>query len=265
MQNQFLLTPFFLDQYSPGLEVVSRPGWEINRPSLPEAGVQQRMAAYHRPLADFVAATLARGQRPVSLAGDCLSSIAVMAGLQRAGLDPFLIWLDAHGDFNTWETTPSGFLGGMPLAMLVGRGEQTLPQAVGLHPVPESRVILCDGRDLDPQEKLALAASQVTVAGDIQSLPTHPLLSRPLYIHFDTDIVDPQDAPAMGYFASGGPSAETVSSVFQTLAKTCTIAAVSVSAWRPELDADGRTREVCMSLLQDLINPATPDAGNIPV
>src|SRR5512136_997268 len=98
------------------------------------------MSVLHQPLAEFTAQTVLHGDRPVSLAGDCCTPLGVLAGLQQAGLVPVLLWLDAHGDFNTWETTPSGFLGGMPLAMLVGRGDQTMAQAVGLRPLPESRV-----------------------------------------------------------------------------------------------------------------------------
>ncbi len=59
-------------------------------------------------------------------AGDCVASLGVAAGLQRAGIEPSVAWLDAHGDFNTWETTPSGFMGGMPLAVLAGLGDQSI-------------------------------------------------------------------------------------------------------------------------------------------
>jgi arginase len=253
MQNQFIVTPFFLDEPVPGLEPLARSGWTINKPSLPEGDKQNRMSALHRPLADFVADAAARGDRPVSIAGDCCTSIGVLAGLQRAGLDPALIWLDAHGDFNTWETTPSGFLGGMPLAMLVGRGEQTLPQAVGLRLFPEERVILSDGRDLDPEEKLVLEGSKVHYVPDSRSLLDDPLIAKPLYIHFDTDLVDPNEAPAMNYRAPGGPSAAELRAVFHSLARTGRILAVSLSSWNPEMDTDGRSQAVCMALLHTLI------------
>jgi arginase len=83
----------------------------------------------------------------VSIAGDCCTSLGVAAGLLAAGIDPTLIWFDAHGDFNTWETTPSGFLGGMPLAMLAGRGEQTIVHGVGLKNLEESNIYLADARE----------------------------------------------------------------------------------------------------------------------
>lgn len=254
MQNQWIVTPFFLDRHSVALEPLAQPGWTLNRPELPASGSpQQRISAYQRPLADFVARAAARGDRPVSIAGDCCTAIACLAGLRRAGLDPLLIWLDAHGDFNTWETSPSGFLGGMPLAMLVGRGEQTLLQAVSLPPLAETQVVLCDARDLDPAEKQALDASQVTHLGEIDALLDLPRQARSIHLHFDTDILNPQDAPAMSYATPGGPSATHLSDVFRRLAAAQHIASVSVSTWNPALDVDGHTREVCMDVLHSLV------------
>ena len=69
------------------------------------------------------------------------------------------MWLVSHGDFNTWETTPSGFLGGMPLAMLTGRGDQRMLEAVGLDPLADNQVWLSDARDLDPGDPGRLSAA----------------------------------------------------------------------------------------------------------
>ena len=76
-----------------------------------------------------------------------------MAGLQAAGLSPVLVWLDGHGDFNIPETSPSGFLGGMPLAMMVGRGDPAFGRSVGLTPISEQDVWLVGARDIDPPEQ----------------------------------------------------------------------------------------------------------------
>jgi len=253
MRDQFVLTPFFLDEPLPGLAPLAAPGWIVNQTDLPPGAKQARMVRLYRPLATAVATAIHSGARPVSLAGDCCTTIGVLAGLRQAGLTPTLIWLDAHGDFNTWETTPSGFLGGMPLAMLVGRGEQTMPQGVGLAPLPEANVILSDGRDLDPGEREALAASRVTHLPDVAQLLDRPLPDGPLYVHFDTDVIDPAEAPAMNYPAPGGPSAAALRRVFAHLAGTGRVTAVSVSAWNPELDADGRTQAVVLDLLSALL------------
>ena len=120
MKNQFVLTPYFIDEYWPELEDLAQDDWVLNKVDLPSGEQQSRLSLLHEPLAAFAHEAVIRGDRPVSIAGDCCTTIGILAGLQRANIDPILIWFDAHGDFNTWETTPSGFLGGMPLAMLVG-------------------------------------------------------------------------------------------------------------------------------------------------
>lgn len=254
MQDKYLLTPYFLDENRPGLDDLAASDWQENRPVLNAGEKQARMVAIYKPLAAFVADTLAHGNRPVSVAGDCCATLGVLAGLQQAEITPTFIWLDAHGDFNTWATTPSGFLGGMPLAMAVGLGEQTMLEGLGLRPFSPAHVILTDGRDLDPGERQLVEASGITHLPAITDLLDYPLPDGPLYIHFDTDIVDPAQLPAMSYPAPGGPSVETVGRVFRHLAQSGQIAAVSMSCWNPELDENGRSRTICMNLLNQLLS-----------
>jgi len=255
MQNQMILTPFFLDESLPELENLAVADWIINKPELPDGDKQHRMSAIHRPLADFVRQAIEKGDRPISIAGDCCSAIGMLAGMQQAGLDPVLIWFDAHGDFNTWQTTPSGFLGGMPLAMLVGTGEQTMLMSLEIKPLAEDRVVLVDGRDLDPGERILIEGSKVIHLVDVRELLTLKLPDAPLYIHLDTDIINPAEAPAMNYPAAGGPSARELQTVMKHLNRTEKIAAISVSTWNPKMDEDGRSRNLCMGLLNTLITP----------
>ncbi len=252
-KNRFVLSPTFLDEPVPELERLATSGWQLNRPNLPEGNQQVRMGAIHEPLAEFVAQTIAAGDRPVSLAGDCCTAIGVLAGLQRAGVKPWLLWLDAHGDFNTPETTPSGFLGGMPLAMMVGKGDQSMPAAVGLQPLPEQRVVLADGRDLDPGERQLIQNTAMLHLTDVSDLLTWPLPDGPLYIHFDTDVVALEESPAHNYPAQGGPSVTMLESVFRRLAETGRVIAVSLSAWNPKIDQDRTSEMVSMFLLQALV------------
>lgn len=253
MENDIWLTPLFLDEPVPGLEALLKPTWRINKPSLPDGEKPTRMSTVHAALAQFTADTIAAGQRPVSIAGDCCTAIGMMAGLQRAGLQPTLLWFDAHGDFNTMETTPSGFLGGMPLAMIVGKGDLTMPAAVGLDPFPEKQVILTDGRDLDPQERDMIVNSGVVHLPDPSELLNYPLPDGPLYVHFDMDIISLKESPAQNYPAAGGPSAALLQRVFRRLTQTGRIAAVSVSTWNPMLDPDRQSEIISMSLLETLI------------
>ncbi|MFN2280755.1 MAG: arginase family protein, partial [Anaerolineales bacterium] len=175
------------------------------------------------------------------------------AGLTRSGVDPPLIWFDAHGDFNTWETTPSGFLGGMPLAMLAGLGEQTILESLEIEPLPQERIILTDARDLDPGEKELVASSGITHLKDPLILMDTPLPGGPLWIHFDTDVVDPAYVPAQNYPAPDGISPEDLAQVFSYLAGSGRIAAVSLSSWAPDLPGAEESRDVSLALLQLLL------------
>lgn len=252
--NQFILTPFFLDNLVPELQPYLAPGWSIVQPELSDADdVMGRLVTTNRDIALHVKGALDGGKRPVSVAGDCVASLGMVAGLQQAGQAPVLIWFDAHGDFNTPETSPSGFLGGMPLAMLVGRGNQTIMQGLGVNPLAESTVILTDARDLDPLEAEAVAQSGVVHLKDVRDLLTYDLPDAPIYVHFDADVLDPNDAPAHRYVAAGGASVETMRAVFGHLAKTGRVMAVSVSSWDAANDADGKTGAVCMGLLDVLL------------
>lgn len=253
MTDKVIFTPFFLDREFDDLDSLVQADWIVNRPELRQDEQQARMAALYEPLAEAVAAAVGSGQRPVSMAGDCCASLGMFAGLQRAGVDARLIWFDAHGDFNTWETTPSGFLGGMPLAWLVGRGEQTIPQSLGIKPLPEYNVTLTDARDLDPLEEEAVASSMISHLDLATDLTSAPLPLGPLWVHFDVDVINLGEAPAVSYPAEGGPSVQVLGEVFQTLAESRQVQAVSVSLWNPKLDEDGRTRRAVLDLLDILL------------
>ena len=92
--------------------------------------------------------TVEEGRFPLVLAVNCFTSLGTVAGLGR---DVGVVWFDAHGDFNTPDTTTSGFLDGMGLAMLLGDGWRELRQTVeGLRPVPAEHALLVGARDIDP-------------------------------------------------------------------------------------------------------------------
>ncbi len=252
MKTKTILTPYFLDTLLPGLETLKEWDWVINREKLPESTLMDRMSVLHTFLANSVEEISAEGALPVSIAGDCCTAIPVLTGLRRAGINPLLIWFDAHGDFNTLETSPSGFLGGMPLAMLVGRGDQTFLENLDLDPIAEERVILTDARDLDPGESELVAQSSVTHLRDPLGLLDYSFFEHPLWIHFDTDVLDPEDVPAQNYPAPGGIRKEGLREVFQYLRGTGLIKAISLSSWAPDLPGAEQSEAVCLELLEVL-------------
>ena len=122
----------------------------------------------------------------------------------------------------------------------------------------ERRIILTDGRDLDPLEKALLARSEVCHLVNTADLLQQPLPGGPLYIHFDVDVVSLAESPAQNYPAAGGPTAALLRAVFGRLAETGRVAAVSVYTWNPDLDRDRRSERVSMDLLQVLIGEIIP-------
>ena len=258
MTNQFLLTPYLLHQHAPALSRLARGDWKRNEPTLVGNAQSNRMIVLHRQISTFVSESVRRGNRPVSVAGDCCSAIAVLAGLQQAGVDPVVIWLDAHGDFNTAETTVTGFLGGMPLAMMTGRGDQTLMRGASCRLVSDEDVLLTDARDLDPAEAELLRDSAVRRVADpaavVEALPP----DRPLFVHFDTDFLNPLDAPAMCYPTAGGPRLADALALAADLARTNRVAAVSVTAWDLDGDGDRTTELACLQVLDSLLSGGAP-------
>jgi arginase len=259
MPTRRILTPTLLDAPVPGLDRLAQAGgWTLNAPPLPAGDQLARTGRVLTALAALVEATAKDGNRPVLLGGDCCQPIAVMAGLARAGIRPMLLWLDAHGDFNTHATTITGFVGGMPLAMLTGRGRQDLVRAAGLQePVAETDVVLADARSLDPKEAEALAASKIARFASITEAIAVLPPDRPVYVHVDVDVIDATDLPATLYPEPGGPSALDVSRALAHLRDTRAIAAVSMTSWAPARDADRRAERLCLELLDALAAPPT--------
>lgn len=216
----------------------------LHAPVEPAAGAfRDPVEAVCEGVARAVSTSAAAGRVPLLFAGDCLAPLGVVAGLQRAGVSaPAVVWFDAHGDFNTPETSPSGYLPGMALALIVGRGDRGLVERLGLQPVDERQTLLVDARDLDEEEAEALAASQVArvqVSDVAEAVPG--AASGPVYVHIDVDVVDPTDMPGMGFPAAAGPSLAAVAEALAALAATDRLCAVSFGmTFRADgLDADG--------------------------
>lgn len=189
------------------------------------------LVGLYAPLRDAVVRT---DGVPVVLSGDCVASLAVIAGLQQRGTAAALVWFDAHGDFHTESTTGSGYLGGLPLAKAVGRGDLTLPTALGMASLPEESVILSDGRDLDPPEIAALASSRVRRV-PVEKLDPSALPAGPVIIHVDLDVIDPEQLRGLRFPAPGGPSLPALAEAIRAIATTRPVAGLDIAAsWFPE-------------------------------
>lgn len=231
-----------IDDFDPGVPV----DWEISA-ELPAGGRWERMAALYEKVACAVAE---QSMPPVVLSGDCTTSLGVLAGLQRAGRDVGIVWLDAHADFHTEATTTSGYLGGMPLALAVGVGTRTLPDALGLRPVTQARTLLVDARDTDPGEHVLLERSSVRCSR-LPDLDVADLPDGQLYLHVDIDVCDPVEIPDLLYPTPGGPTLTDVLTSVRSIVSTGQVAAVGLAAtWQHGGAGAAAHRDIARGLLQ---------------
>jgi arginase len=203
-----------------GGDAPNDPGW-LPDPD-PRAKNRSAINAYLPRLATHVATAIAAAGDPdarlLLLGGDCTSHVGAMAGLRRArpGRRFGLVWFDAHGDFNTPDTTPSGNIWGMPFAMLCGRGDEDLVAAGDGASVAEADAALVGGQVLDEPESRMLAASPVahfgagmvaTDAGRAALEAWCRIVAARVdgwYIAFDLDAIDETEGIAVATPETGG-------------------------------------------------------------
>ncbi len=246
VENHWIITPSYFESPEPALLSIAPPKSTINAVTIKDR-TPLEMAKLHAPIRAFTEATIDNNDRPILLAGDCCGALPVLSALQHSGIHPTLIWFDAHADFNTPETSPSQFLGGMPLAMISGRGPQWLCDSNELTPLEDHRIILVDARDLDPLEKEAVKASGIQHVRMQDILSMH--FDGPVHLHFDTDLINADECAAFNYPVSGGPFSQEVKQTFEAMAKTADIRAVSVSGWTGALDTDGAAGKIFGDIL----------------
>jgi arginase len=237
--NAVIGVPYHLDEYLPSLDVPLRAGRTVTT-KFSSDDVWDRLAVLYGAVADAVADAARRGERPVVVSGDCTTALGTVAGLQRAGSVAGIVWFDAHGDVQTLETTASGYLGGLPLRLLVGYRPELIAARLGLRPVPERQALLVGARDLDPPEVSYLEGAAIRQA-EIADLDRASLPEGPLYLHVDLDVIDSAAVPGLRYPAPGGPSPGEVADAVRWVLGTGRVAAVGLACtWHPGNDAAAR-------------------------
>ncbi|MFN2636517.1 MAG: arginase family protein [Gemmatimonadaceae bacterium] len=206
-----------------------------------------------RMLADAVRSAQSEGSLPVVLAGNCNTAVGTLTGL---GEGVGVAWFDAHGDFNTPETTTTGFLDGTAVAIITGRCWRQLAGTVGFAPLPDERVCLVGTRELDPLEEALLESSNVEIVKPPQLRSGLPRALRAvgehverIYVHLDLDVLDASVAAANTYSVGGGLSVEDVEYALALIGKEFRIAAITLSAYDPAVDSDGRAARAAIRLV----------------
>jgi arginase len=242
-----IVTPWHVDEHLPAFPIPAS-ATQVIPPPLPEGPVPARMNRLHQAAADAVA----QAARPLVLSGDCPTARAAVAAVQRRYHDLAVVWLDAHGDFNTPAITASGYLGGMALAMLTGRTPGLFDDTLGLRAIPDTSVILADARDLDPAERDSFDTSQVRrVPADPAAIASAlgDLGPAPVYLHLDIDVIDGAQLPGARFPSGPGPSLTQIEECLAAACATADVVGAGIAcAWLPERVGDRTTREAITRL-----------------
>ena len=207
-----------------------------------------------RAVSSAVRAAVQEGRVPLVLAVNCFTSLGTVAGLGR---DVGVVWFDAHGDFHSPDSTRSGFLDGMGLAMLLGEGgwHELRRTIEGLRTVPAENVVLVGARDLDPTEVDRVAASPLRRA-DVETLDDalEELSGRvdAVYVHIDLDVIDASVARANALSVEGGPGVEELEQALESVSGRFEIAAAALTAYDPSADLENRVPPIAAVLARRL-------------
>lgn len=226
-----------------------------------------RIAELNRRLADRVSATLAEGEFPLIIGGDHSVAIGTWSGVARfVGMPPGLLWIDAHLDSHTPETSYSGAVHGMPLACLLGRGDKRL---LGLG---------IDGRQIDPKHTVVLGprsweAEEAAFLArmDVRVIGAEEIDERGLAACFDEavaivsdaangygitldlDAFDPAAAPGVGSPEPKGLAVGEVRACLQKLTGSERLRALEIVEYNPDRDRHGITAKLIADVIGDLL------------
>jgi arginase len=229
-------------------------------------GSWNRLAIANGELAKVIAEERRGGNLPVGLLANCSSILGMLSGLQHSGpnqkpLRVGMVFVDAHGDFNTPETTLSGMLGGMPVAISAGLCLTRLRLKTGLEPaVPTRHIVEICVRDTDPLEQELLDRSDIQQLSlqDIRSHSDnlHHAMQRlsdstdVIYIHVDMDALDPREVPGHPLAVPGGPTSSELAAALVEIFKYEKAAAFGVASTPYGAhDKDGVSRQAAYNLI----------------
>jgi arginase len=222
----------------------------------------------HALVSDQVRWALAEGEFPLVLSGNCnTAAVGTLSGARPGDLG--VVWFDAHGEFNTPETTTTGFIDGMGLAIAVGHCWKAIARDVpGFSAVPEEHVMMAGLRRVDQAERGRLDASGVAVvdadiiekqgwrralATALDNLKTR--VSR-VYVHLDLDVLDAEKFGKANEFAvEGGPDAEELQAALGMVHERFEVVAAGIASYDPTFDADGRILRAAIASARALAYP----------
>jgi arginase len=236
-------------------------------------GSWNHLALASGDMAKLVAEERRGGYLPVGLLANCNGILGMLSGLQHSGptakpLRVGMVFIDAHGDFNTPETTLSGMLGGMPVAIASGQCLTRMRMKAGLEPaIPTRHIVEMCVRDTDPLEQELLDRS------DIQQLSLEDVRTRSanlhremkrlseltdvIYVHVDMDALNPPDVPGVALPVPGGPTSAELATALTEIFKYEKVGAFGVAAMPfDDRDKNGISRQTAYNLILGAVKGA---------
>ncbi len=212
-------------------------------------------------LADVVSEGLREQEFPLILGGDHSIALGSISGVARIHPNVGIIWIDAHADFNTEETTPSGNIHGMILAALAGIGEKRLTEIGGWKPkIQTGNIVIVGARDLDPGEQQLLLQNNIHIftMSDIDEHGISEVMGhaieiagkdgQPIHLSLDMDSLDPREAPGVGTLVRGGLSYREAHLAMEKIARTKQLISMDVVEVNAILDRENATAKLAVEL-----------------
>ncbi len=213
-------------------------------------------------LAQLVTTTLQAQEFPLILGGDHSIALGSISGVARQHQPLGVIWVDAHADFNTEQTTPSGNVHGMILAALAGLGDRQLTDIGGWSPkLDKNRIVIIGARDLDPGEQDLLRINQIHVftMSDIDRQGVSAIMQQaiaiagnngaPIHLSLDMDSLDPHEAPGVGTPVRGGLSYREAHFAMELVADSQRMVSMDVVEVNSILDRENATALLAVELI----------------
>lgn len=228
------------------------------------AEVQTQFGLY-RSLAEHVAEARRNARFPLILSGNCGATVGALADADTRRLG--VIWFDTHGEFNTPETTSSGFLDGMGLAIATGRCWTTLASSIpDFRPISGSRILLVGGHDFDAGERERLEEAGVTVVdADViaqmgvqealhSTMPEFLRGVEEVHLHIDLDVLNPKEAPANGFVTeNAGLRVNELSEAIALIKEKLKVTSATIASFDPNYDPQGKTLSAALQLIRQMI------------
>jgi arginase len=234
-----------------------------------EYGAWHRMGLSNGYLGKIVSENVKNGCFPIGFLANCNSSIGMLAGLQHSGqgrlpLKVGLVWIDAHGDFNTPETTLSGWLGGMPVAVSAGLCLTRFRLKSGLEPaLPTKYIVMAGTRDTDPLEQELIDSSNIEMISvvDIKTISENidiqmkrlSRLTDIIYIHIDMDILDQKEVQGNKFAVANGPTSKELADALTVMFKYRKVAALGIGSYPGGNDKDNLSKKAAYNLVEGAI------------